>query len=50
MPFYGVHPTNVIPVSGILPRDKDKMLKVLEHGIQNFDEEVLAKTFKRTSL
>lgn len=50
VPFYGVHPTNVIPVSGILPRDKDKMLKVLEHGIQNFDEEVLAKTFKRTSL
>jgi radical SAM superfamily enzyme YgiQ (UPF0313 family) len=50
VPFYGVHPTNAIPVAGILPRDKEKMLEALEYGIQNFDEKAFAKKIKRTSL
>lgn len=47
IPFYGVHNTNSIPVVGMLPRDKEKMLMTLKNGILNFDEEKFKKTFKR---
>lgn len=47
IPFYGVHNTNAIPLAGMLPRDKEKMLMILEDGINDFDEDAFKKTFKR---
>lgn len=49
VPFYCVHTTNVIPVLGMLPRDKEKMLEKINSGIKSLGEEALSKTFKRTS-
>lgn len=34
IPFYCVHTTNVIPVLGILPRDKEKILEKISSGIR----------------
>lgn len=47
VPFYGVHTTNVIPVLGMLPRDKEQMLQKIDEGIKNLGEEALSKTFRR---
>lgn len=47
VPFYCVHTTNVIPVLGMLPRDRDKMLQKIDLGIKNLGEDALSKTFKR---
>ena len=47
IPFYGVHNTNAIPLAGMLPRDKEKMLMILEDGINDFDEDAFKKTFTR---
>lgn len=50
VPFYAVHPTNLIPVMGRLPRDKESLLKKLDEGIKEWGEEALSATFKQTSL
>ena len=49
IPFYCVHTTNVIPVLGMLHRDKEKMLEKINSGIKSLGEETLYKTFKRTT-
>ena len=49
VPFYCVHTTNVIPVLGMLHRDKEKMLEKINSGIKSLGEETLYKTFKRTT-
>ena len=49
IPFYCVHTTNVIPVLGMLHRDKEKMLEKINSGIKSLGEETLSKTFKRTT-
>lgn len=48
--FYGVHPTNTVPVSGALPWDKKKMIDTIDKEIAQFDEGALSKTFHRASL
>eukprot|EP00362_Geleiidae_sp_MMETSP1317_P001170 CAMPEP_0201282014 /NCGR_PEP_ID=MMETSP1317-20130820/4637_1 /ASSEMBLY_ACC=CAM_ASM_000770 /TAXON_ID=187299 /ORGANISM="Undescribed Undescribed, Strain Undescribed" /LENGTH=193 /DNA_ID=CAMNT_0047593575 /DNA_START=415 /DNA_END=996 /DNA_ORIENTATION=+ len=50
IPFYSVHPTNTIPVSGLLSRDKNKMIDMIDNGIDRFGRYALSKTFKRDSL
>ena len=47
VPFYCVHTTNVIPVLGLLPRDRDQMLQKIDAGIKSLGEEALSTTFKR---
>ena len=49
VPFYCVHTTNVIPVLGMLHRDKEKMLEKINSGIKSLGKETLSKTFKRTT-
>lgn len=49
VPFYCVHTTNVIPVMGMLPRDKEEMLEKIDAGIKSIGEDVLSKTLKRDS-
>ena len=39
--FYGLHTSNVIPVSGLLPRDKDLLVKRLENGLARIPERYL---------
>ncbi|MCH3942193.1 MAG: radical SAM protein [Atopobiaceae bacterium] len=39
--FYGLHTSNVIPVQGILPRDKDALVKRLEDGLARIPERYL---------
>ena len=46
VPFYCVHTTNVIPVLGLLPRDRDQMLQKIDAGIKSLGEEALSTTFK----
>lgn len=48
--FYGVHPTNTVRVSGMLPRDKKKMINEIDMGIAHFGEDVLSTSFHRASL
>ena len=48
--FYGVHPTNTVRVSGVLPRDKQTMIDAIDNGIEDYGEEVLATKFHRASL
>jgi len=48
--FYGVHPTNAVRVSGILPRDKESMIDAIDKGIVEYGEEALATALQRTSL
>jgi radical SAM superfamily enzyme YgiQ (UPF0313 family) len=39
--FFGLHTSNVVPVIGKLPLDKDNMLKLLEKGKKSLPEKVL---------
>ena len=48
--FYGVHPTNTVPISGKLPRDKRQMIAKIDHGINHYGESALSIPFERTSL
>jgi len=48
--FYGIHPTNMFPVLGILPRDKEKMIDTIDSGISQAEEDVLSNSFQRDSL
>ncbi len=48
--FYGVHPTNTVRVSGMLPQDKPKMIAAIDAGIEKFGTRALSTAFARTSL
>ena len=50
VPFYGVHPTNIVRTSGRLPQDKKKMIATIDHGIMHYGENELSTTLTRTSL
>ena len=50
VPFYGVHPTNTVPVSGVLPWDKKKMIDTIDSGIARYGKDVLSNTFNRATL
>ena len=48
--FYGVHPTNTVRVSGRMPEKREQMLDTIDKSILQYGEEVLTKTFHRSSL
>lgn len=48
--FYGVHPTNLASVHGILPDDRDSMIREIDDFIESMDINILNKAIKRTSL
>lgn len=48
--FYGVHPSNAVPVSGMLPWDKSKMIEKIDRGIEAYGADPLAGIFRRVSL
>lgn len=50
VPFYGIHPTNTFPVVGNLPVDKQKMIDIINNGINEMGKETLSKSFQRNSL
>lgn len=50
VPFYGVHPTNTLPVAGVLPRDKGRMIDKIDLGISKVGKEKLSDSFQRNSL
>lgn len=39
--FYGLHTSNVIPVAGTLPEDKDRLIDMLEKGMMKIPARVL---------
>lgn len=45
--FSGQHPTNTVPLSGILPRNKEDLIATLDDFIQSNTEESLKRKFKR---
>ncbi len=50
VPFYGVHPTNAVRISGRLPQDKRKMTAAIDQYIRKNGAEALETSFARTSL
>jgi len=48
--FYGVHPTNTASIYGILPNDRDKMIRQILNKIDELDNEILSQSVKRDSL
>lgn len=46
--FFGLHPSNAIPVEGYLPKDKEKLLGILEKGRNSIPAEWLER--RNTSL
>ncbi len=50
VPVYGVHPTNAVPVKGVLPWDRQKMIETLDKGIERLGEGNLTGTFLRATL
>ncbi len=50
VPFYGIHPTNSSSISGLLPRDRDKMIKELKEYIRNADDDFLNSCKPRATL
>lgn len=39
--FFGLHTSNVIPLIGTLPKDKDKLIEELEKGIKSIPQKIL---------
>jgi len=50
IPFYGIHPTNTVPVYGFLARDKQKMIDTIDLGIRRLGKDGLSNSFNRASL
>lgn len=50
LPFYGSHPINTSSLNGILPRDKEKMIKVINESIRSSSHEFLENVAFRNSL
>jgi radical SAM superfamily enzyme YgiQ (UPF0313 family) len=50
VPFYGIHPTNTVPVFGILSRDKQKMIDTIDLGISRLGKDALSNSFQRAAL
>ena len=48
--FYGIHPTNTVPVFGLLARDKQKMIDTIDLGIRRLGKDGLSNSFNRASL
>ncbi|WP_147566745.1 radical SAM protein [Clostridium tyrobutyricum] len=44
------HILNSTPIAGFLGKDKKKMLETLEYSIENINEELFKKSFRRTTL
>lgn len=45
--FSGQHPTNTVPLSGILPRNQEEIIATIDEFIENNTEEALKRKFKR---
>lgn len=50
VPFYGVHPTNVASVSGVLPFDRQKMVARIDRILRESDPKILNSCMSRCSL
>ncbi|MDY0375471.1 MAG: radical SAM protein [Desulfobacterium sp.] len=50
VPFYGIHPTNVVPIRGVISKDTDRMIETIENAISEYGVEALSNVFQRTSL
>lgn len=50
IPFYGIHPTNTVPVFGFLATDKQKMIDTIDLGIRRLGKDGLSNSFNRASL
>ena len=48
--FYGQHANNLVSVSGMLHKDKDRLIAAIDAGIKEFDPKTLHTTIKRNSL
>lgn len=48
--YYGVHPSNMVPVSGMLPDDKQSMIDKIDLGIAHLGIEKLSQVLPRHSL
>jgi radical SAM superfamily enzyme YgiQ (UPF0313 family) len=50
IPFYGIHPTNTVPIYGMLPRDRKKMIDSIDLAISGLGRDGFGNTFQRTVL
>ncbi|MDY0389278.1 MAG: radical SAM protein [Desulfobulbus oligotrophicus] len=50
VPFYGNHPTNLVKLYGLLPRDSMQMIQAIDRAIEHYGKQALLTTFDRSSL
>lgn len=50
VPFYGIHPTNTVPIRGIIPQDKQRMIATIENFISKYGSEALSIIIQRSTL
>jgi radical SAM superfamily enzyme len=50
IPVYGTHPSNTIKVFGKLPKDREKMINIIDDGIKTIGRQKLTKAFQRCTL
>lgn len=50
IPFFGNHPINATSIMGTLPRDREKMIKLIDDSIENTDDKFLNSVAARNSL
>ena len=48
--FFGDHPLNAVPISGVIPEDRQQMLEALDFIIDHTDPSILASTAPRHTL
>lgn len=50
MPFFGNHPINAVSIRGTLPRDKERMIRLIDDSVKNTNELFLNGVAARSSL
>jgi len=50
VPFWGNHPTNIVPLMGLLPRDRQKMSDAIDAALERFDDDRLLTVLDPASL
>jgi radical SAM superfamily enzyme YgiQ (UPF0313 family) len=50
VPFYGIHPTNTVPIRGMIPRDNQRMIETIDTFISKYGPDALSGIIERTTL
>ncbi len=48
--FFANHPTNATSITGVLPKDKEMMIQIINETIEEVDDDILSDSIRRFSL